>query len=219
MTGHTGNAADERARALVLRLLKHPAVAAIDFTIGSTHVTPSWYQSVFDAVTNRDIFIAYDPGLKSVGAKYIPEWKLSATQIAFDIVAVGYNDLSIMNQKEQVDLASQIVHESTHAAIDLRKVTIQNLLNECTAYVAGNMFLIKALQRTANIYNAQSLHWYAWELAAHLDNGSIVDPAWWINYVWKLNQLGESIKLQSVYSEWQKEFKGDGVGKTWVGFP
>ncbi len=216
-----GAADDEKAKQLVLAVLKDSSVQKINFTLGKVNVDASDYARVAEAIRSGKITVLYEASLtqgSKIQAHYVRKLALSTGLEMYDVILVGFTDLGKTTADEFVR-QKLIVHECTHAMFDMLKTSMIELENEAAAYVAGAMFGLAKLatmgRATKKNPNGR-LEGAAWDLARHLEPGLIRGVNWWIQLMPKWFALLSAIADDPNYGpKVGKTSDNDGVGRPW----
>jgi|SRR4051794_18210402 hypothetical protein len=142
------SADDLRATQTVQTILSDPAINGIDFMMGDITVSKTMYDKVSKAIQDGKITVLVLPaGLQpNIAAKYLPVLTFSADREYYNIILLRSPDLGTgINQ--QLEAATAIVHECTHAGFDLLQMSnMAHFQDEAGAYVAGAMFGVSAIR-------------------------------------------------------------------------
>lgn len=123
----------EMARFACIQILNSQAAQSINFAIGPYRITGASYLKVAAALLTGDIAVDVNPSrLKpDQGAMYLP----------------GENEFVVRTAALTATLVQRmtVVHESTHAAIDIQGFRYDDTWsdNEAAAYVAGALYMYK----------------------------------------------------------------------------
>ncbi|MFO1349623.1 MAG: hypothetical protein U1F68_02600 [Gammaproteobacteria bacterium] len=217
---------DAKAKKMVIEVLKSPLIDKIKFTIGSFSIAPAMYEEVRKAIENDKIAVLVDTksppaGAEGIDAAYINDLRLENDTILYDLLVLRFLDLgeSTKDEKERIKTymtrTMMIVHECTHAAMDLRKVKkITHKSNEAAAYVAGALFIVASVRDLNG--NPEKLEFKkqygpAHKIALYLENAKekVVPRK-------LLNELStEIIKLPAYKDKADNIVTNDGVGRPW----
>jgi hypothetical protein len=207
---------DEKAKKLVLDILKLKAIGKLKVTIDKITVSPQLYEEVGKAIDAGKIAVIVQPnGLKAnEAAKYFGILKFSDDMIYYDVIILRSAALT-GNKGQDLPVAQAIVHECTHAGFDLLKQKMTGLQNEALAYIAGAMFLqvhMVALggdPKKIDATKMQPIEKAAWEIAMkEIEGGSVTKEMH--------NALNLAIEADPDYTDVAKKpAPKDGVGRKW----
>lgn len=206
---------NEQAKAMVLGILKHEALANLDFKLNKRHVQPKMYKLVAQAIEAGQITVLFAPTFvktDSLGI-YLPEIKFDSGDKWYDVLALRFYDLG-STTNDAFLRATAIIHECTHAGFDMLKLKkMSHLEHEAGAYIAATIFLIATL-KAQKIFHAVStpvnpIGKAAWDIALlELADKDISKKQY--------NALFDAIGQDENYKPNVKKMAGnDGVGKDW----
>jgi hypothetical protein len=176
---------DETAKKTVLAVLADKNIAPINFTLGDYSVAPKMYGEVADAIKTNKVTVLVEASLKStkVQALYVNELKLPNGQFMYNLMLLRDPDLAggVTDAKQKINTEFNammgIVHESTHAGFDARKLKkVTTPYNEGAAYIAGAIFGVAKMRdmggKPEKIYAGAAttdIHSVAWNIALKLE--------------------------------------------------
>jgi hypothetical protein len=143
---------DQIARNTVLSVLREPVVSMMDFGVGRVFVPATHYEWVARAIERNYITVREDP-------------KLTGSALYF----WGANriDLPAYGVRPTIGQRALIIHECTHAIVDLRKLTTQVDETEGLAYVAQALYANLQGQTHGHTVSEDPhdpLSWASWQM-------------------------------------------------------
>jgi hypothetical protein len=229
-----GEPEDDNAAAttLVLDILKDRQIAEIDFALGSITIKPTMYQKVSQAIVDKKITVIVEP--KALAAneagKYLSVLTISKDTEFYDVLILGTPDRG-KTFNEQLHKARAIVHECTHAGLDLLKVpNMTHTQHEACAYVADSIFaMAKMLVLKIDLSKMkimEAIPIAAWEVARlqikSKAAASTPSAPYWTTpdfamvWVGAVNKLNVAISTSDTYKKVAKDtVNNDGVGRPW----
>jgi hypothetical protein len=207
---------NEQAKAMVLGILKHEALANLDFKLNKRHVQPKMYKLVAQAIEAGQITVLFAPNFVKTGSMgiYLPEIKFDSGDEWYDVLALRFYDLG-STANEVFLRANSIMHECTHAGFDMLKLKkMSHLEHEAGAYIAATIFLIATLKTQRLLGGARipdnPIGKAAWEIALlELADKRISKRQY--------NALFDAIGQNENYKpKAEKMTNNDGVGKDWI---
>ena len=132
------SAADVKGMQTVRQILKDSTYTNIRFTVDRWTINPEFYAKVDQALEKGKIGVMVQPnGLpKGVSAQYYPKLTINAQTELYDLIILNSSDLG-NTRNQRLHNAGYIVHECTHAGIDMMKWNpMTHLEHETIAYVA-----------------------------------------------------------------------------------
>ena len=213
-------AESEQATKVVLSVLSNKGVGAIEFELDGWKITPGLYAKVAAAITEKKITVIVDKVSFKETALYVPEVKLADTTTIFDIIALKHTTLSSDRAEKFVQMLA-IVHECTHAGVDLLKLEkMPKLNNEALAYIAQSIFAMQVY--SADVGDPKNLTWKAktieetaWAIAQEISkrDKTAKGPA-----ITKAMSTELYLRINTAYGEEKekKDSNNDGVGKAWI---
>lgn len=206
---------DAKAKETVLAVLRHKSLAQVDFTISKRRISPEVYKKVADAIEGDKITIMVNANLlkDGEGGRYFQALTLPDKSEIYDLLVLRFTSIE-GNISQQMMAAQVIVHECTHAALDLLKSKGMNHLeHEAAAYIAGARFVVQAMLdkggKPEKVKFTQAIELAAWDIALKQAEGSKVS-------VDLYNALDVAILKSPTYAEdAKKAVVNDGVGKAW----
>lgn len=213
---------DEAATKLVLDILKDKQVSEIDFMLGSISVKPTMYQKVSQAIVDKKITVIVEPEALAANesGRYFNVMTINKDTEFYDVLVLRTADRG-SKVNEQFHIAEAIVHECTHAGLDLLKVPkMTHTQHEACAYVAQSIFaMAKMLAMKGDPSKAkftESIESAAWEVARLQikSKAAVGTPsAAWADAV---NKLYVAISTSETYKKVAKDLvNNDGVGREW----
>jgi hypothetical protein len=206
---------DKKATEVVKAILNDKAVDQIDFKMGAVSISAGMYEDVIDAIDNSQITIIVEPkALKPDEAgRYFQTWTIDKDNEWYNIIVLRSAALD-GSANEQFHVAAAIVHECTHAGLDLRKIPdMAHFQHEAAAYVAeavfeiSKMLLLKGDPSKVNV--TQPIQKAAWDIAMLITSKKEVPKDLW-------NTLNVKISVSDEYKKAAKEpLKNLGVGRKW----
>jgi hypothetical protein len=220
------------ATKLVLDILKDRQIGEIDFMLGSISIKPTMYQKVSQAIVDKKITVIVEP--KALAAneagKYLSVLTIDKDTEFYDVLILGTPDRG-KSVNEQFHKARAIVHECTHAGLDLLKVpNMTHTQHEACAYVADSIFamakMLAVKMDLSNMKITEAIPIAAWEVArlqikSKAAAGTPSAPYWtspdfamiWVGAV---NKLNAAISTSDTYKKVAKDkVNNDGVGREW----
>lgn len=127
----------EGLRSQIVALLSCDACQDISIKVENVHVTGSLYRSVAQALANprHRIHLKVAKELRSNNRANAAEYDPRANRITLTFDAIAGKPDALAQQ------CQSIVHECTHAALDLARVSTWRSTNELAAWFAGVLFL------------------------------------------------------------------------------
>lgn len=206
---------NEQAKAMVLGILKHEALANLDFKLNKRHVQPKMYKKVAQAIEAGQITVLFAPNFVKPGSLgiYLPEIKFDSGEVWYDVLALRFHDLG-STASEVFFRATSVIHECTHAGFDMLKLRkMSHLEHEAGAYIAATIFLIATL-KAQKLFDAMRtpvnpIGKAAWDIALlELADKKISKKQY--------NALYDAIGQDENYKAKAKQTSNnDGVGKDW----
>lgn len=207
---------DKKAKQLVLTLLGDKAINKIKFTVGSWTVTPDLYTKVAEAIKAGKITVLVAPEAlgPGVGGKYYSTLKINKDNEWHDVLVLAKPEIG-KTVDDQFHAAQVIVHECTHAGLDLLKVKKMTVLDhETIAYVAEAVFIVaKMLELNGHpekVTMKEPIRKAAWDIGKVIvqQHKTIPKPL--------LNALRVAISKSAVYKDTAADkVTNDGVGHKW----
>ncbi|HKE96962.1 MAG TPA: hypothetical protein VKB34_21825, partial [Povalibacter sp.] len=194
------NTADEDVRALALKTLRESAAMGIWITFGSYHLHHAYLTNVADAIESGKIAVRYDASLSDPSTG-------SPTNGAYVMRASPHfdgNTLYMRHKSNGTDNRSVIVHEATHAMVDIlgwRRLAQVDF--ESLAYIAQQFYLNrKGATLTVATADEQSLMTIANMIVGALQAGGAPDLT-------MINAMRRAVYAVGYTSS--ARFSGDGV--------
>lgn len=223
---------DAAATKLVLDILQDKQIGQIDFALGSISIKPTMYQKVSQAIVDKKITVTVDP--KALAAneagKYLSVLTIGKDTEFYDVLILGSPDRG-KTVNEQFHKARAIVHECTHAGLDLLKVpNMTHTQHEACAYVADSIFaMAKMLALKIDLSKmtiTEAIPIAAWEVARLQikSKAAVGTPSarYWTTpdfamvWVGAVNKLNVAISTSDEYKAVAKDIvNNDGVGREW----
>jgi hypothetical protein len=143
---------DQVARNIILSVLREPVVSMMNFGVGRLFIPATHYEWVAKAIEGNYITVREDP-------------KLSGSAVYF----WGANriDVPVYSTRPSVGERALIIHECTHAIVDLRKLTTRVDETEGLAYVAQALYSNLQGLTGRHIVSADPhdiLSWVSWQI-------------------------------------------------------
>lgn len=111
----------------VLRILQSPEVSRINFSLLGVDVSGRAYTEIADKILEGYIAVEIDPTVvRGAAAQYSPH----DNKLRFGSHRYGFREWQ-----------SAVVHEATHAIVDLRKILISKIDDEVVAHIAHTLYL------------------------------------------------------------------------------
>lgn len=111
---------------MVCEILAKPEVAKIKFTLGPVTIEPHSFTQVEESILNGKIKVVFTPKLPANNAKY----RYTHNTLFLGFMTVGNN----------IDKQALIIHECSHAAMDIAGKALLVSHCEAAAYVAQCLF-------------------------------------------------------------------------------
>jgi len=208
---------DEKAAKLVIQVLTDPAVKNLNFVVGKWAIRTGFYDNVSTAIKNNQITVVVEPSLLKPGAaaQYKPEIDLGGGKKAYDVIVLPRATLGD-TLDQQIKMAGYIIHECTHAGIDMLNLKpMTRLENELIAHIAHFSALWgKIVQQRMNPKTAVhvgKIEKAAWLVAEQVFAGKTISK-------FSLVVLSVTILVDPLYETGMfLESNNDGVGKPWLG--
>jgi hypothetical protein len=221
-------AQDEAATTMVLNLLKDKSVREIDFMLGSISIMPTMYEKVSQAITDKKITVLVQPTLlaSNESGKYFNVLTVDKDTEFYDVLVLRTSDLG-SGRNEQFSRAEAIVHECTHAGLDLLQVpNMTHTQHEACAYVAQSIFAITKMLAMkgdpSKVRFTEPIESAAWEVALMRIKSKTASAGYWVSPVFRVawclavNKLCVAIMTSDTYKAVAKDIvNNDGVGRQW----
>jgi hypothetical protein len=228
-----GTPAEDNAAATksVLDVLKESPIRNIDFTLGDISISPTMYDKVAQAIRDGKITIIVEPNLlqSTEAGRYFSELPVNKETEFYDVLvlrAPGFG--SSLN--DQFSGRRAVVHECTHAGLDLLKVpNMTHAQHEAASYIADSIFTIsRVLARNGDPSKIEKtitapIEKAAWNIGmlqvANLDPKNApyrFSPDWAVAWAEGVNKLFVAIFASDEYKATAKtKVNNDGVGRPW----
>jgi hypothetical protein len=223
---------DAAATTMVLDLLNDRSIGEIDFMLGAISVRPAMYRKVRQAIVDKKITVLVLPATlaSNEAGKYFPVLTLDKDTEFYDVLVLRAPDLG-SGVNEQFHRAMAIVHECTHAGLDLLQVPkMTHTQHEACAYVAQSIFEIAKILAMrgdpSKVRSTEPIESAAWEVALlqikSKAGANTRSAAYWVSpdfaVVWAeaVNKLHVAIMNSDTYKAVAKDIvNNDGVGRQW----
>jgi hypothetical protein len=225
---------DAAATKAVLEVLKDSAIRNVDFTLGEVSISPTMYDKVAEAITQGKITVIVAPNfLKPTEAgRYFPVLTVNSETEFYDVLVLrtpGFGS----GLNAQFHGRQAVVHECTHAGLDLLKVpNMTHAQHEAVSYVADSIFLIsKVLAMKGDPGKigktiVAPIEKAAWEVgmlvSASRDSKNGPSAPYWsspdfaVAWFESVNRLFVAIGASDEYKASAKDkANNDGVGRPW----
>jgi hypothetical protein len=140
---------DQIAKALVLSVLRGPAIPQMTFGVGFLVISASDYESVAKAIESGKILVKSNPSLSNLAFYH------GGANPPYIDLAPSVSDIGL------------IVHECTHAIFDIRKLTTNVGQSEGFGYLSQALYnlLRYGPQARYNVpYHAPIMSWVGWQV-------------------------------------------------------
>lgn len=223
---------DAAATTMVLDLLKDSSIREIDFKLGDISIQPAMYEKISQAIVDKKITVLIAPSMlaSNEAGKYFSVLTIDKDTEFYDVLVLRSPDLG-SGANEQFHRAEAIVHECTHAGLDLLKVpNMTHTQHEACAYVAQSIFAIAKMLAMrgdpSKVRLTELIEIAAWELALlqikSKAGAGTRSAAYWVSpdfaVVWAeaRNKLYVAIMNSDTYKAVAKnKVNNDGVGRQW----
>ena len=207
---------DKKATGTVQTILGDGSINKIKFTIGKWTISPELYKKVDKAITAKEITVIVAPSAlgNGVAGKYFSTLTIDKDNEWYDVLILGKPDLG-QTLNEQFAAAQTVVHECTHAGLDILKLDkMTHLDHEAIAYAADAIFAVAkmlALKGNPNKVNiTESIRKAAWDIGLLVVNQNKGIPKA------LLTALNAAISQDPNYKATASDIvKNDGVGHKW----
>lgn len=207
---------DAKAKSLVLDVLSDAVLPKINFSVGTWAIRSDFYSKVAEAIKIDQITVMVDltPATNNIAAAYFPTLPIGEGKEIYDALVLRITSLGTTTS-EKFRNAGTIIHECTHAGIDLFGWTpMLHAHHEVLAYIAEARGQWLKMESTGGrpdkvVFKVDLIRAAAWNCAADLAaNGAVKKSS--------LVLLAAAISLHPDYTT--KAFdavNNDGVGKEW----
>lgn len=162
---------DNLAKSNVLKVLNDPAIEKISFGVSTKSFKPQLYHKVAKAIDAGHITVMVDTTAMQelgLGGLYMPTLVVDEHTELYDVLVLGFAELG-NTVGRQIETGQIIVHECTHAGMDLLKLPyMTHLDHEAAAYIAGAIYaaekLIRVDQNPDNFSFQEPIKQAAWEI-------------------------------------------------------
>jgi len=223
---------DAAATKLVLDILQDRQIGEIDFMLGSISVKPTMYKKVSQAIIDKKIAVLVEPNALAANeaGRYFNELPINKDTTFYDVLILRTADRG-KTMNDQFHNAQAMLHECTHAGLDLLKVpNMTHTQHEACAYVADSIFAMSKLLAMkgdpSKIKVTQAIQGAAWEVArlqikSKAAAGTSSAPYWTspdfaVTWADAVNKLYVAISTSDTYKKTAKDLvNNDGVGRPW----
>lgn len=221
-------AQDDAATTVVLNVLRDRSIREIDFVLGSISIKPTMYEKVSQAITDKKISVLVAPNQLASDeiGKYFNVLTINKDTELYDVLVLRTPDLG-SSVNETFHRQAAIVHECTHALLDLLQVpNMTHTQHEACAYVAESIFQIAKMKamngHPDRVPQTQPIQGAAWEIGLMQINskgateGYYASPVFMVDWWLAVNKLCVAIMNSNTYKGVALDpVINDGVGRQW----